>query len=75
MSYSLCEATINLGTPARSERVRVPFAKSRTVYVYTCKVCKTERRVRASSFRGTTATPSVGAIRCGAYIPGVTHGS
>jgi RNase P subunit RPR2 len=70
MSLTICDATVNLSTPVRSERVRVPFQKSRTVWIYRCPACGHERRVFASSFRGQTPTPSVGAIRCGSYTMG-----
>ena len=63
-----CEATINLRTPIRSERVRGFQPPWRTVYVYRCASCGAERRVRARSFRGTNPEPSVGAIRCGALL-------
>lgn len=60
-----CNATIDLRTPARSERVRDFQPPWRTVYVYRCPLCGHERRVRANSFRGAKAEPSLGAIVCG----------
>lgn len=56
--------TLNLSTPVRSERVRDFQPPWRTVFVYKCGACKNETRVRANSFRGKTAVPSVGAITC-----------
>lgn len=64
-----CEARINLGAPARSERVRGFQPPWRTVYVYRCGSCGSEHRVRAGSFRGSRAVPGVGAIVCGASLP------
>jgi len=54
---------INLGRPVRSERVRGFQPPWRTVFVYKC-VAGHEVRVCANSFRGKTAVPGVGAIRC-----------
>lgn len=68
MSYQLCEATINLGSPVRRERVRGFQPPWRTVFVYKCATCGQERRVYANSFRGPNPVPGIGAIRCGAYI-------
>ncbi|MFY4731179.1 hypothetical protein [Nitrospira sp. BLG_2] len=56
--------TINLSTPIRTERVRDFQPPWRTVFVYKCKACGKETRVRANSYRGKTAVPSVGAIAC-----------
>ena len=69
-TYSLCDATIDMRTPKRRERVRDFQPPWRTVFVYVCPKCANERRVRASAFRGKVAEPSVGAIVCGAYLPG-----
>lgn len=55
---------LNLMRPVRSERVRDFQPPWRTVYVYRCEACGKETRVRANSFRGTTPTTGVGAIRC-----------
>ena len=66
-----CDATLNLNTPTRSERVRGFQPPWRTVYVYRCPKCGTETRVRANSFRGRTPVPGIGAIRCGAVAPHV----
>lgn len=63
-----CDATVNLRSPIRSERVRDFQPPWRTIYVYSCPQCGTERRVRANSFTGGKATPGVGAIRCGALL-------
>lgn len=66
--WKLCDAIVNLSAPIRAERVRDFQPPWRTVYVYRCKSCGQERRVRANSFRGHTPVPSTGAIVCGAYI-------
>lgn len=63
-----CENVINLGAPIRSEKMRVPFKKSRVVFIYRCAKCEQERRVFANSFRGTRAEPGVGGIVCGALL-------
>ena len=55
---------INLSSPVRSERVRDFQPPWRTVFVYKCKTCGKETRVRANSYRGKTAVPGVGAIAC-----------
>ena len=68
-AYTLCNATVTLSAPIRSERVRGFQPPWRTVYVYQCATCKSERRVYANSFRGTRPQPGVGAIVCGAYLP------
>jgi DNA-directed RNA polymerase subunit RPC12/RpoP len=57
-------SVINLATPIRSERVRDFQPPWRTVFVYRCGTCQNETHVRANSFRGKTAVPSVGAIAC-----------
>ena len=54
---------IDLCRPVRSERVRGFQPPWRTVFVYKC-VAGHEVRVCANSFRGKTAVPGVGAIRC-----------
>jgi hypothetical protein len=56
--------TIDLNRPVGRERVRGFQPPWRTVFVYECPNCKKEVRVGANSFRGKTAEPSVGAIRC-----------
>ena len=56
---------IDLSSPVGSERERsdiFPFAY-RTIFVYECSQGHTVR-VGASSFRGQTPVPSVGAITC-----------
>jgi hypothetical protein len=60
-----CQAQIDLSVPSRSERVRGFQPPWRTVFVYTCRTCKAEHKVRANSFRGKTPVPGVGAIICG----------
>jgi DNA-directed RNA polymerase subunit RPC12/RpoP len=55
---------LNLSTPVCSERVRGFQPPWRTVFVYRCGTCNKETKVYANSFRGKTAVPSVGAIRC-----------
>ena len=62
-----CPATLNLRTPARSERVRGFQPPWRTIYVYQCP-CGAEHRIRASAFRGARPEPAVGAIVCGALL-------
>jgi hypothetical protein len=64
-----CSAVIDLRKPVRSERVRGFQPPWRTVYVYACPSCKAERRVRACSFRGSRAEPSVGGMVCGCSVP------
>jgi hypothetical protein len=61
----ICEATINLSQPSQSQRVRGFQPPWHTVYIYTCRLCGTSHRVRASTFRGTRPEPGTGAIRCG----------
>jgi hypothetical protein len=58
-----CANFINLSTPFKSERVRDFQPPWRTVFVYRCAAGH-ETRVRAGSFRGKHAEPSIGAIRC-----------
>ena len=55
---------INLSAPIRSERVRDFQPPWRTVYVYECRQCHNETRVRANSYRGTTPEPGTGALAC-----------
>ncbi len=64
-----CDAVINMASPSRSERVRDFQPPWRTVYVYVCPECGAEHRMRASSYRGSSPTPSVGGIVCGAQHP------
>lgn len=68
MAYQLCEGRIPLGSPIRRESQRVPFRKSRTVFVYKCVTCGTERRIYAGAFQGQRAVPGVGATVCGAFV-------
>jgi len=65
-----CGAVVDMSRPIRSERVRDFQPPWRTVYVYRCSGCGAERRVRASSFRGSRPEPSTGAIVCGALLAG-----
>jgi hypothetical protein len=65
----LCLATIDLRRPIYRERVRAGFQPHwRTVFGYRCPDCGGEHRMFASSFRGRTAEPSVGGIRCGRVL-------
>ena len=67
-SYGTCQAVIDLRAPIRSERVRDFQPPWRTIYVYRCTSCGSERRVRAGSFRGSNPEPSVGGIVCGGAV-------
>jgi len=69
-AWSLCQAIINLAAPSGRTRVRCFQPPWRTVWLYKCPQCGQERRVCANSFRGTNPVPSVGGIRCGAYLEG-----
>lgn len=63
-----CDATIGLRAPVRSERVRAGFQPHwRTVFIYRCSCCDSERRVFANSFIGSRPVPGTGAIVCGAF--------
>ena len=57
-------AYLNLAAPIRSEKVRDFQPPWRTVFVYLCRECGNETKVRAGSFRGKRAVPGVGAIHC-----------
>lgn len=62
-----CENIIDMRKPIASERVRGFQPPWRTVFVYRCS-CGAKMRMRAGSFRGGTAEPSIGGVRCGAII-------
>jgi hypothetical protein len=64
----ICETVIDLSLPIRSESVRVPFRKSRTVFIYRCPSCGTEHRVFGSRFIGKTCTPEIGGMYCSATV-------
>lgn len=59
-----CNATISLRDPIRSDRIRDFRPPWRTVFVYRCPKCRAEIRVFATSFRGKTPVPSLGAVQC-----------
>lgn len=54
---------INLRCPTGSKKERTGWGEWGTVFLYKCSEGH-EVRVRASSFRGTTPEPGVGAISC-----------
>ena len=63
-----CSAQIDLATPVRRERRRGFQPPWYTVFVYRCSACTAEHHVRAGTFIGRRAVPSVGAIICGRPI-------
>lgn len=65
-----CPGRMDLQRPVRSERRRGFQPPYYTVYVYRCPDCQRERFIRASSFRGRTPVPAIGAMVCGGSIPG-----
>ena len=65
-----CNGLIDLKTPRGSERRRGFQPPYYTVWVYACPSCQRRVFVRANAFRGRTAVPSTGAIRCDGPIPG-----
>lgn len=64
-----CDAVIDLQHPARSERVRWFEPPWRTVWIYRCPRCGSERRLFASVYRGSNRrdghAPMLGGMRCG----------
>lgn len=63
-----CTEVLSLNAPVRTDKVRGFQPPWRTVFVYRCPACGTERGVFASAFRGKTPVPGVGGFQCGAML-------